>query len=1241
MTPTTGVTTRSGDKHLKHIRITVLKDTTSKFEQAFESIGLTKIDDLAFFTRDDFAKATYGDNKDQSLSSIDIAKLLKISEWYATKPDKGTIGFELYLQLTSDILSAYVTTGRHPEAVVTSDAKSSESDEVDVVREFRKGIKRDISHYSELKDDSKWNAWKRDIKSIARSHRIENVLDPDYVPLNPIDKALFEEQKTFMFSVLQHKCKTSKSSGCVRSHEESCDAQKCFSSLITAYEKGISQDLNSQHYKLKWEQHVLDSKWRGTIESFLNVFQHKLLDYEASRSSPVSEEEKRNVLTNALQTHTEMQSAMHTKRIVSVTSTGKVDSLNFDQEWDLLMSHAKVIDKSIKAKKAAKQIEVNHAEREKKKREKEKKKEERRQVKLAKAANDSKSTDFIPKEKWAKMTKEQRREHIEAYKKKKQGTDTRQVNAALTEGGTPPPPNPAPTPAAATPEPTPGSELRELLSNRAAQGSSSQTTPVAPGAIIELNGQRFRACNKTYRVSNYSTDRKLGSLIDGGCNGGLAGNDVKVLETTQKTVSVSGIADAKLEDVPIGNVAGLVQSNKGPIVCIFNQYAIHGKDKTIHSSLQLRSFLNDINDIPKSLPGGKQQLTTSDGFVIPLAIRDGLCYMDMRPPTDEELDTLPHVIMTSDDEWNTTSMDSEPDESEFLDAVSNEHDIDEWVECNDQYDEEFSEDELNLMVCLQDVASEAYRVCMGAVKPPRKLLPQKPNFGALRKFFNWASDTKIEKTLRATTQWFRLDKRLPMRRHVKSRFPAANVKRWNEEVSTDVFFSDTPAHDDGIPGHGGCTMAQLYVGNTSHYKCLYPIKSEKEFPETLRQLITDKGAPISLRSDYAKAQQSSVAKKILRDMIITQSFSEPYNQQQNPAERQVQEVKKEVNTLMDRTGTPAQYWLLCTLFIVYLSNLMSLPSLNWLTPTEVAFGYKPDISSILHFSWWEPVYYLDDDGGWPSHSKEKLGRWVGVAENVGDVLTWWILTEDTKQVIPRSVVRSALDKNFRNLRAMNPEREDPLEIIHDDNSESVDGEEMDPVSAEEEHKDDDIDGLRAQQSDNAANNFRNYIWSSIDTVPGVDPADVKLPRFSIEEIMDRTFLVPQPDGRRLRAEIVHKINDQDAQNHQRIKLLCKVGDGGAEQILTYQEICDLIDEQDAEESKPDKLWTFKRILSHEGPLNPSDPKYKGSQYNVRILWEDDSITDEPLKVIAKDDPITVAQYAHAKGLLDTPGWKHF
>ena len=59
----------------------------------------------------------------------------------------------------------------------------------------------------------------------------------------------------------------------------------------------------------------------------------------------------------------------------------------------------------------------------------------------------------------------------------------------------------------------------------------------------------------------------------------------------------------------------------------------------------------------------------------------------------------------------------------------------------------------------------------------------------------------------------------------------------------------------------------------------------------------------------------------------------------------------------------------------------------------------------------EPVYYMDDVG-FPQ-TREKLGHWIGVAEHVGDVLCFQILTEK-RTIINRSVLRSAIPKDMQN-----------------------------------------------------------------------------------------------------------------------------------------------------------------------------------------------------------------------------------
>ena len=64
----------------------------------------------------------------------------------------------------------------------------------------------------------------------------------------------------------------------------------------------------------------------------------------------------------------------------------------------------------------------------------------------------------------------------------------------------------------------------------------------------------------------------------------------------------------------------------------------------------------------------------------------------------------------------------------------------------------------------------------------------------------------------------------------------------------------------------------------------------------------------------------------------------------------------------------------------------------------------------------------------------------------------------------------------------------------------------------------------------------------------------------------------------------------------------------------------------------ERFWTFKGVLDHR--------KVEG-KWLVLVKWEDNTQTWEPLGVIGKDDPVTVAKYARENDLLLTPGWKQF
>ena len=159
-------------------------------------------------------------------------------------------------------------------------------------------------------------------------------------------------------------------------------------------------------------------------------------------------------------------------------------------------------------------------------------------------------------------------------------------------------------------------------------------------------------------------------------------------------------------------------------------------------------------------------------------------------------------------------------------------------------------------------------------------------------------------------------------KHFKSWFPTANVCCIPEWFSTDTFFSEVPAHDDGIPGHGGCTMLQLYGGLESHFLAGYPMASESDMPTTFEDFIHDHGAPTRLMSDNAKVKVSKVIKDIHHLYMVKGCQSEPHYQHQNPIEHHIQDVKKLSNNIMDCVGCPANYWLLCTLFVISLLNVL-------------------------------------------------------------------------------------------------------------------------------------------------------------------------------------------------------------------------------------------------------------------------------------------------------------------------------
>ena len=104
-----------------------------------------------------------------------------------------------------------------------------------------------------------------------------------------------------------------------------------------------------------------------------------------------------------------------------------------------------------------------------------------------------------------------------------------------------------------------------------------------------------------------------------------------------------------------------------------------------------------------------------------------------------------------------------------------------------------------------------------------------------------------------------------------------------------------------------------------------------------------------------------------------------------------------------------------------------------------------------------------------------------------------------------------------------------------------------------------------------------------------------------------------------------------------LKLRVQIGDEEYDKLVAYNEVLNFIDDNFMGEQEG--TWQFKKIISHQGPLIPDDPNYKGSSWNVLVHWETGEKSWEPLRTMAiGHSKVTLAEYGAENGLLDEPQW---
>ena len=212
---------------------------------------------------------------------------------------------------------------------------------------------------------------------------------------------------------------------------------------------------------------------------------------------------------------------------------------------------------------------------------------------------------------------------------------------------------------------------------------------------------------------------------------------------------------------------------------------------------------------------------------------------------------------------------------------------------------------------------------------------------------------------------------------------------------------------------------------------------------------------------------------------------------------EVQDYQVLDQSVMNRLGALANWWVLCLIYVCYLLNHIACAALESKIPLFALAGI------ILLFTFCQPVFYATHDQHFPSESEEMAGYWVGFGEHCGDAMIHNLLDHETQKIIYRSAVRP---KNSSTPKHRLAPHGGQVSTSSDPSEEKLSsGSPLGPSEGSSLTQKTSIVFIRSRDEENP---------SGSNPVPTYDPADQ----------IGRTFLLPpEENGERHRAKITRKV----------------------------------------------------------------------------------------------------------------------
>ena len=536
-------------------------------------------------------------------------------DYLATLTSENYFQFRLlYTQSPPTLPPSY----HEPQQLMTSFPsefkQTTQSESKTALNNFKKGTKRDASVYPIFKNDKYYDTFQRSFLANLKAQGLYDVADPDHDPESGdiYEQELFQGKQSFVYSVLVTSLQTEKGRELVKEFEG--DA------------RSIILKLHHYHTKSNVAQHdiitlttditnlTLNDTWKGTVRQFLSHFKEKLrlLDSLVPVSDQLPEITRTTFLQRAVQQNHDLRQ-IHVMDSVWRFKTDSTDTLTFETYYNLLWDAAHQYDlhhtkKGPQRKAFLSQQEEVHDEDgygiEEEQLPTDPEPEEPSPYSVYQSSFHPKmpQKSYLPPKIWETLSESTKQMIIEHNKKVKLNNPTPYSSGSKTK------PNPT------LGKPTSAPQQVHQHSQDESTEASPPDTPtqtlvnkcLAESGIDPTDIQNVMSVSHAKRsISSHDSSRKIHihqryvftrvnqsnhHLIDRGANGGLAGADMKVIHTTPRKINIVGIDDHELTGLNVVTAAALLDTQKGPIIGIFHEYAHLGQGRSIHGALEF--FMN-------------------------------------------------------------------------------------------------------------------------------------------------------------------------------------------------------------------------------------------------------------------------------------------------------------------------------------------------------------------------------------------------------------------------------------------------------------------------------------------------------------------------------------------------------------------------------------------------------------------------------------------------------------------------